>query len=187
MNLILIEDVHVEWHGETGDIRFYVEFPDGKELEIASIVPDHEPDFADGNCEESEDYQDWYNEALNTAKQQGYVMLSYLDDGAMLCFTKKKLFVDRVSYAISGDWNISNVTGIRYEVFQSKTHPDIYQEYIIMAYRGGAAGARTVNGNSHSAILREISKLTDGGYYIEMEDYKKFIDSPDWLLIDLRG
>lgn len=184
MNLILIEDVHVEWHGETGDVRFYVEFPGGEEQEIASIVPESEPKFPTEGCEEGSDYEFWYNECLAEARKQGYVLV---DEGDIkqLCFIKKENFVNRLSYAVSGRGNISNIANIRYEVYQSKKNPEWYQEYVVVTFDSGAISPRTVNGDSHSAIYREIGKLVDGGYYDEVKDYNELRTSGDWILMNL--
>ena len=46
-------------------------------------------------------------------------------------------------------------------------------EYLKVNYRGGAYAVRNATGNSMSANLREIAKLVDGGYYQELDDYKK--------------
>ena len=48
-------------------------------------------------------------------------------------------------------------------------------EYIMVIYRGGGFTVKSVSMNSHSAILRDIAKLADGGYYEENDSYQRFV------------
>lgn len=69
----IISDVHCEYHGETNLIHFVVEFPDGTEKCIRQVMPDYVPDWAE-QYGEAEDYEEWYNTALEEAHFQGYVL-----------------------------------------------------------------------------------------------------------------
>lgn len=93
-----------------------------------------------------------------------------MDEETMTCCALKKNFIDRVSYAISGQHRIS-VMNVDYQVFETKE--GYAKEYLVVTYKGGAIAARNVNGDSQSAMFREIAKMIDGGYYAEVEDYRK--------------
>lgn len=181
MKLIIITDVHAEWHPEHGSVAFVVEFADGQESTIANVMPEKEPSFASAVTDEEfecSDYQEWYNEALDAAHRQGYWLEGEVEGSlAMKCYIAKQAFVDKLSNAIGGQ--CSGVDAVTYEVFRQKK-TGYYQEYVVMHYRGGAIAVRTVNGTSHSGILREIAKMVDGGYYEEVDAYKSYQSSPDW-------
>lgn len=84
-------------------------------------------------------------------------------------------FVDAVSKAIG--WNCGSVTDVHYVAYQEEGSDEPY-EFILVIYRGGGYAVRNVHMNSHSAILRDIAKLTDGGYYDEVEGYEKLVKDP---------
>lgn len=77
MDKIIISDIHCEYHFETGYLEFIVEFPSGEEKIIRQLVPEDVPTFAtvsDDDEIELTDYEDWYNEALKDAYNQGYIL-----------------------------------------------------------------------------------------------------------------
>lgn len=100
-----------------------------------------------------------------------------LTDDHRLCLIYKQLFVDKLSYAISN--NCGQVINIRYEAYESEDS-DEPQEFIVITFKGGAISVRNVHMNSHSAILREIGRLVDGGYYDEVDYYNKLQLDPKW-------
>lgn len=97
-----------------------------------------------------------------------------------LCLLNKRNFVDRLSYAICG--YCGQVVDIRYEAYESKDDSEP-QEFIILTFIGGAISVRNVHLNSHSAILRDIGRLIDGGYYDEVEYYNKLQTDSNWKKI----
>lgn len=65
----------------------------------------------------------------------------------------------------------SSVEEIRYDVFAI---PDYgIQEYAVVTYYGGAIAVANCSGNSLSTIFRAFGKMLDGGYYDEVEVYKR--------------
>lgn len=89
----------------------------------------------------------------------------------------KRSFASRVSAAVAGQ--CGSITEVRYEAYIHKTK-DWLQEWLIVTYRGGAIAVRSQDMNSHSAMLRDIGKLADGGYYDEVKAYHEMVSSPDW-------
>ena len=53
----------------------------------------------------------------------------------------------------------------------------VYQEYLVITFRGGAISCRNININSNMANLREIARMVDGGYYDEVKEYQEIKDS----------
>ena len=77
MEKIIIDDIHVEWHGEDGTLHFIVEFENGEEKCIRTVMPETTPSFVDAATDEEfdcSDYEEWYNEALEDAHKQGYYL-----------------------------------------------------------------------------------------------------------------
>ena len=71
----VIEDVHAEWHGETGSVLLIAEDLDGSETVMAKFVPTSAPSFADASIpDDASDYGDYYNMALEEAHRQGMVI-----------------------------------------------------------------------------------------------------------------
>ena len=76
----------------------------------------------------------------------------------------------------------NGVKNIAYEVFE---HPQYGQcEMLKVTFKGDAYSIRNCNGDSFSAILSEISKLVNGGYYAEVPYYKDMILNGEWKLIN---
>lgn len=93
----------------------------------------------------------------------------------------KKGFVEKVSQAIVG--NVPSIEKVEYEKYH-RADKDWTQEYIVVYYTGGAIGVRTVNATSCSSIFQEIGKLLCGGYYEEVEDRERFVNSPEWIRVE---
>lgn len=87
----------------------------------------------------------------------------------------KASFVAAISEAVS--WNCGSIASVCYEAYQEEGY-DEPMEFVVVTYRGGAIAVRNVHMNSHSAILMDIAKLADGGYYKEVEGYKKLVKDP---------
>ena len=78
-------------------------------------------------------------------------------------------FVSTISKAFENS-SKTTITKLTYEVYISG---DGYpQEYLVATYRGGAIAVRSCNYDSLDAIVDEIAKLSHGGYYEEIENYK---------------
>lgn len=64
-----------------------------------------------------------------------------------------------------------NVDSVHYEVFDTT---DGYRcEYLIINYDGGAKTVRNCRGNSYSAILEELTRYLEHGYYGEISNYEE--------------
>lgn len=71
----LIEDVHAEWHPEQGVVKLIAENLDGTEFLLDEVMPLFEPSFADESIpSDGNDYEDWYNLALEAAHKMGYII-----------------------------------------------------------------------------------------------------------------
>jgi hypothetical protein len=82
---------------------------------------------------------------------------------------EKKIVFDEMGRAISKA--LPNIRSIELDIFKTedgKTH-----EYIVVTFKGGAISVRNANINSMSVNLYEISRLVNGGYYVEVETYQK--------------
>ncbi len=82
-----ITNLHVRWHGETGEIHYVMEFADGREETIATFVPKMEPSFVSEDLSNFE-YQMYYNDAVRCAQAKGYMLEKDFD---------KQRFVSKVA------------------------------------------------------------------------------------------
>lgn len=101
-------------------------------------------------------------------------------------YGKKKAFVDNISKALELSDTIVNK--VSYEVwtrYNERFGINVYNEFVIVEFNGGAKSPRSVSGNSHSAIFREIGKLIDGGYYDEVGYYNSFAEDGDFTKVEL--
>ena len=106
-----------------------------------------------------------------------------MENQTILNLLKKKDFVDRVSYAISGQPRIS-IVKIEYEVYEdANNNNNYYDEFVKVTYDGGAIAIRTVTGTSLSGIFRDIAKMIDGGYYDEVKYYADYIKSGKYVQV----
>lgn len=72
---MVIEDVYAMWNGCRSEIELYAETEDGKELLMATIHCDEPPTFANEELPiDATDYGEWYDEALEEARTQGFVL-----------------------------------------------------------------------------------------------------------------
>ena len=97
-------------------------------------------------------------------------------DQRMHMYRGKKRFIDQISKVFEYEYLMSNVERVDYEVY-SKLSPDghdtWYTEFVVVTFVGGSKSVRVISGNSNNANFREIGKLIDGGYYDELEFYKR--------------
>lgn len=74
--MMMIDDLHIEYHWETSTIYFIVELLNGKEITICESLVDDEPTFAKENVNvEYSDYEYYYNLCLQEAQKQGYLLV----------------------------------------------------------------------------------------------------------------
>lgn len=93
----------------------------------------------------------------------------------------KKLFIDHISKVFEDKYLQSNVARVDYEVYSKVVDPETtyYTEFVVVTFTGGGKSVRVISGNSNNANFREIGKLIDGGYYDELEFYKRVKESSD--------
>ena len=99
-------------------------------------------------------------------------------DQRLEMYRGKKFFINNISKVFELD-SKSNVEKVEYEVY-SKAAPDggiWYTEFAVVTFVGGGKSVRVISGNSNNANFREIAKLIDGGYYDELEFYKRAKES----------
>ena len=75
-----------------------------------------------------------------------------------------------------------NLEAISYDVF-CNTAQNHCKEYLVITYRGGARTVRNCTGNSCAAILTEISRYLNDGYYAEVEFYEALTPENGWQKI----
>lgn len=101
-------------------------------------------------------------------------------DQRMQMYRGKKRFIDNISKVFEAERLMSNVERVDYEVY-SKLSPDghdtWYTEFVVVTFVGSGKSVRVISGNSNNANFREIGKLIDGGYYDELEFYKRVKES----------
>lgn len=73
-----------------------------------------------------------------------------------------------------------NVKAIEYHIFENTRVADVYREFLVIKYKGDAMSCICCNGNSCSAILREISTCLDTGYYGQVQSYLRTTESEEW-------
>lgn len=94
---------------------------------------------------------------------------------------KKVKFVEGMSNSITPF--ITGITKVEYVVFKHNEHGH-YQEFVVITYNGGARTVRNCNGNSYSAILDEINRYINSGYYSELEFFHDFEIDPTWTRLN---
>ena len=70
------------------------------------------------------------------------------------CVKRKISFIEKVNKAIEGE--LTNIESIAYDVIEKENR---YDEFLVVHYYGGCIQARCCTGNSHSAILEELSNM----------------------------
>ena len=82
--------------------------------------------------------------------------------------------IDRESFDKIGEVIASSVHGIdsiRLDRFVN-IRGDV-DTYIVVTFQGGGISVRNANMNSLTANIQELSKMLNGGYYAEVEQYRK--------------
>jgi len=77
----------------------------------------------------------------------------------------------------------TSIIDVQLKIFVHKKN-DWHQEYVVVTYKGGAIAVRNNNANSVGATYNNIGQLIYGGYYDEVESYKKYLQSEDWELLE---
>ena len=97
----------------------------------------------------------------------------------MRCIIPNKIkFVEELNTLIPR--YIDNVESVEYVVFRREHVSRFSQEYLVIHYIGGGKTVCSCNGNSFSAILEELAKYLDHGYYGELENYSYYEACADW-------
>ena len=77
---------------------------------------------------------------------------------------------------------VAGISSVDYIVFKNKKN-NYTQEFVKVTFNSGGFSIRTCNGNSFAAVLYEISKLLDGGYYCENDFYEKCCSNDELEII----
>lgn len=96
-------------------------------------------------------------------------------------------FVQGIEYPLTV--YMPSIMFVRYEVFVDR---DAYnngrmldvREFLCVKFKGGMS-VRNSCGNSISAIVRELGKLIDGGYYDEVDYYNRLKENPRYIQFSL--
>lgn len=106
-----------------------------------------------------------------------------IDKEHLECLEEKAAFIHRLEKTVVGASG-SAVVALALEAYEC---PDdgYFEEFIVITFKGGAISPITVTWNSNSANLRTVGRIIDGGYYEEVERYKRIRDS--WRRIDISG
>jgi len=104
----------------------------------------------------------------------------------VMMYKNKKAFIDNISKALElSNTTVAKVDYVVLTRYSDFLKVDVYYEYVIVTFIGGARSIRHVGGNSDSANFREIGKLIDGGYYDEVEHYEDLLNKEGFTIIEL--
>lgn len=78
---------------------------------------------------------------------------------------------------------IGNVQKASHVLFVNQEKGWTY-EYVVVTYKGGAIAVRNNNCNSTGATLQAVANLAYGGYYAEVDYYKRMSENPEWQQVD---
>lgn len=99
----------------------------------------------------------------------------------MIELKRKVNFVKEIEKVVVGACH--GIEGVRYEVYARDDNQWV-REWIVIQFKGGAILTRNSNGNSLTAILREIGNYIDGGYYDEVQAYEAMANNSLWKRIN---
>ncbi len=102
-------------------------------------------------------------------------------------YKDKKAFIDNLSRAL--ELSSTTVQKAEYVVltkYNDLFKTDVYNEFIIVTFVGGAQSARSVSGNSDAANLISLASLVEGGYYQEVKYYESLFEE-GFTKVDLEG
>jgi hypothetical protein len=87
-------------------------------------------------------------------------------------FKSKKSFIDYLNRAFESNLAGESIAKVAYEVYTKEWRGEpVFQEYLVVTFKGGMKSVRSINGNSNMTNLVELGKLVNGGYYDEVPDY----------------
>jgi hypothetical protein len=87
-------------------------------------------------------------------------------------FKSKKSFIDYLNRAFESNLAGESVAKVEYEVYTKEWHGEpVFQEYLVVTFKGGTKSVRNINGNSNMTNLVELGKLVNGDYYDEVPEY----------------
>ena len=99
-------------------------------------------------------------------------------------FSEKARFAHDVGKCINSV--NKGVEGISLMLFAKKHQGEIvFQEYLVIQFKGGAISCRNANHNSNMANLQEIGRLVYGGYYSEVDAFNEC--SETWCPCLIKG
>ena len=106
------------------------------------------------------------------------------DEGRLDSLIEKSRIIKELGEVFHKEYQkVGSMTGCRLAVFVNPARRAV-KEYLVVNYHT-AYTVRNVSINSSGANLRELAKLADGGYYEELDDYKRYLESPEWVELDL--
>jgi len=79
-----------------------------------------------------------------------------------------------------GETIVSVMPGVEAIYIDAFNVKERYYNYLVVRFKGGAISVRNCVANSLTANIREVSKMLDGGYYVEVEDYLKLRNRAFW-------
>ena len=85
--------------------------------------------------------------------------------------TKKKYDFDAIGAAMAEHMKEYKISSITLDMFYDKDGD--FQEYVVLRWQNGCFEARNAAANSLSCDVEEASKLLNGGYYSECDDYER--------------
>ena len=86
------------------------------------------------------------------------------------CLQNKIDFMEGVNEALKR-LDHSHIINVKMDIFN--TLEGNLEEYLVITFKGGAISVRNCYGNSSLANLEEFTKMMFGGYYSEVEEYKR--------------
>ncbi len=109
-----------------------------------------------------------------------------LDDLCQLdCISKTKL-VNDISKALKNQRPFSTLTidKVELKIFLNKKNM-WFEEYVVVTYIGGSIATIRNTCNSVGYTFKNIGKLINGGYYDEVDEYKKLCKDESWELVEV--
>ena len=89
----------------------------------------------------------------------------------------KKQFIDNISKALGlSNTAVQKVDYVVLTRYNDTFKIDVYYEFVVVTFIGGAKAVKSVGGNSDSANFKEIGKLIGDGYYDEVNYYESLFE-----------
>jgi hypothetical protein len=100
-------------------------------------------------------------------------------------YSEKKVFIGTLDTVFKMKPAGSSVEGISYEVYKKEIDDTpVFREWLVIHFDGGAIIPVQVTGNSNLANFRVIATYLIGGYYDEVQMYKR-LPELGWELLPL--